>query len=570
MSRTWRVLKTESAPQSRLLVKAALEASGYAIHLTDLSRVWGETLTKREIVRRAIKEDCSIDPSEGDDQYKILLEKIDQALSERDAGTCSVKPGTAENDSVLLTLFAPLPAPLHEFNWAVDLKLLPVEHVASELVTPLLQHAWTLRGQIQQLIHALGDKDRIISKITDRLETSGNDLTTVFPGVSNIKLSRKKSQREQLARHVKGLADFDEAGWQDHQPANSSHERLDDQALNNVLAGLSATVSDELGDSNGADWWRRADENQPKSPRPAQGEVNYPHDGGVNASALGGVRSASGNLDVQEDQDDSDFQRQSTPPSVKHEGHADAMAASATSSTKKPPINVGPDDESTEDEDDLDAPSNRATRSQHGGFSHHPSQSSGNNNAAAALLHRDHTSSERSPQPTPSKQGNPDHRDTPSSKPKPKLGTIGGRGKPSVTPEPNATEQAAVASPSRPRSKLGTIGGKNKATSSAAATPAPDIPAQQSPPAKSHKLGIIGGKKANSDSAGSRHDSQQHSDRDGQPSPPRQPRASERRGTKEPTPPRETSQERADRKRAELKRQIDERAKAPVKKKRKF
>ena len=126
------------------------------------------------------------------------------------------------------------------------------------------------------------------------------------------------------------------------------------------------------------------------------------------------------------------------------------------------------------------------------------------------------------------------------------------------------------------RQKLGKIGGKGKDYS-------PDAPAI---PTSKPKLGKIGGKgkgvglglssSQNESNAWKNEEDivsskQESTDRLAAPSsmePERRSRTAEQ--PREPSPPRETSQERADRKRAQLKRELENKSHAAVKKKRRF
>ncbi|KAK5679035.1 hypothetical protein LTS10_008690 [Elasticomyces elasticus] len=570
MSNHWKTLPLDDKSVPHLLIKANLHSLGYTIQITDLSRIWGETLTKKQIKQRALNEDCSVDPSEGEDQYQILLNKIQQALHQQDGASLSLGPAKSNNgakpgdDGLTLDLSAPLPSPLPALKWRIHLSSLPPTALKTSLLRPLLQHAQIQQAQIQALIHELGEKDRVISKITDRLETSG---------VSNVKVSRKKSQREQLARHVRGLGDFDQVAWKAQQ-----HDRvpetvnLESIEVDGLLSDLpEASNSDEQG--NG-EWWKSLREDAGSKSLPDRGSQLRQHveSQRVEQAPANGHAPSDGDVTMTDDGDapDEEFQRQMTPPRVaatkQHSVHASLNRSASPSRPAAPKAQQIVDDDSTEDEDDLDAP---------------PRKSAKPPPAAAAARQRTATPDAVASSPrklgkigggrqrssSPTKEPSLVRSSEPSVKPsRSKLGAIGGKSNASATPEPGPE-------PPKPRAKLGAIGGTPKAaalesgsTPEAAALPQP----------KPHKLGMLGGRKATTaatTSSATRQTSETPpvtSTKEGTPA--RQSRAPEMRTVKEPTPPRESSQERADRKRIELKRQLDENAAnaAKGKKKRKF
>ncbi|KAK4903119.1 hypothetical protein LTR27_000047 [Elasticomyces elasticus] len=579
MSNHWKSLPLDDKSVPHLLIKANLDSLGYTIQITDLSRIWGETLTKKQIKQRALNEDCSVDPSEGEDQYQILLKKIQQALDQQEGASLSLGPPKSDNgakpghDRLTLDLSAPLPSPLPALKWRIHFSYLPPTALETSLLRPLLQHAQVQQAQIQSLIHELGEKDRVISKITDRLETSGNDLTAVFPGVSNVKVSRKKSQREQLARHVRGLGDFDQVAWKAQQ-----HDRvpeivnLESVEVDGLLSDLPEASNSDEGENG--EWWKSLRDGAGSKSLPDRGSQLRQHveSQRVEQAPANGHAPSDGDVTMTDDGDapDEEFQRQATPPRAPApkqgsvHGSLDRSASPIRPTATKAQQIV--DDDSTEDEDDLDAPSRESAK---------PPP------AAAAARQRTATPDAVASSPrklgkigggrqrssSPTKEPSLVRSSEPSVNPsRGKLGAIGGKSNASATSEPTPE-------PPKPRAKLGAIGGKPKAAASQSES-TPETAAL--PQAKPHKLGMLGGKKSTTAAttlSAIRQTSETPSvtsTKEGTPA--RQSRAPEMRTVKEPTPPRETSQERADRKRIDLKRQLDESAAnaAKGKKKRKF
>jgi hypothetical protein len=292
------------------------------------------------------------------------------------------------------------------------------------------------------------------------------------------------------------------------------------------------------------------------------------------------------------------FQRQATPPHLR----AHSMLPTSNGDVDDPMH----DQDSTEDEDDLDGPPSRPKPS--------PRHAKHNNIGAPApantrksptpppskptahattthgpFIHEEDTEdddddldgpSRPSQKPTPSTSQLPSReksqtpQPTTSSAPSPRkrLGTLGGRTRTksptpmSMTPiEEHAAPTPSSPSPEKPKAKprLGMLGGRK-------AKPQPPSPAPESedvdtpPPKQGKKLGAIGGSKRETKSS-----------RAPTASATPEPQAKEPAGNhqedvkSEPVEP-EDPVERANAKRDALKRQLEEKAKAPVKKKRKF
>ncbi len=527
----WKVLSADLPNDTRLLVQSySSPITGFCVKLTDLSRIWSESLSRDEIIERASRIGSGVDPGEDEEQFKICVGKIESALNGENATSFKISSNEEQGQNLLLSLSAPLPDPLPPFKWTMYLQREPEHRIESELLSPLLLQADSLKQQIQQLVNQLHDKDRIISKICDRLETSGNDLTTVFPGVSNIKTSRKKTQREQLAKHVKGLQDFDENIWKQHQVFPDECGPVKPDTINSVFQDL-PTPLNKPGEQQPTKWWQHLDRGFriTRAPRVTVKEGLL-----GNARGLSDPKSSSLNRDDNDPEHDQ-FQRQYTPPHLNHHSNDDDTLGHNTGNVETNqthlPIERNAaregDESTTDDDDDLDAPLKSPAREK---------------------LHS----------PIAEKQATASPR---------KIGLLGGRAtQPSSTFLTTNTPSEPAEKP-RPRSRLGAIGGKRENSVSG---PVPSKPAnvqatQTSSPSKS-KLGAIGGKRAvdihspipkaadepleSSDDLTAGHA-----------------RSSEKANT---PPPRETSEERADRKRDQLKRDLEDKAKAPVKKKRKF
>jgi len=528
----WQTLHLDLPDDVKLLGKWSFHDAGYVVQLTDLSRTWANTALKDDILRRAAESGSSIDPSSDNEQLNIFLDKIRSALNGEEGTTLTITNADQKDKSALrLDICAPLPKPLKPFKWSVNLAQQPAHHLEKQIVTPLILQANSFKHQMQQLIDALHEKDRVIAKICDRLETSGNDLTTVFPGVSNVKTSRKKGQREQLAKYVKGLEDFDEVAWRNGQSLAHGDEELDNRGVDFIFRDLPNRLSTaETSGTTDGEWWKGLGKGSRVKPASQHSDTSH------SQTIRGSDHDEAGRASQRDEMDDvqqNGFQRQHTPPHLENE-HADdnGMHTQDVNHEAQPSAKVsndmGPDgeaDESTTDnEDDLDAGPPQ---------SEHRHEKSFSKDAAAPSTPR-------------------------------KLGVMGGR---ATRRSPSPTAESPTSNPLKTRSTLGTIGDKAKAS-----TPLPgeDLASQQpSPPVKSSKMGVIGGKSASKPSSQSAASQQQES--------PQVEAAKELSPTrsqvpcKTATPAQEEPLEVvADRKRNALERELDDKAKAPVKKKRKF
>ncbi|KAI7197038.1 hypothetical protein D0869_00113 [Hortaea werneckii] len=641
MSPRWRTLSISDESLPPLLIKAHLHSEGYTIHLTDLSRIWSESLTKREINKRALNNDCSIDPTDGPEQYTILLEKINGTLVQEDGTSLRFRPGDTEH-RLKLELQAPLPHPLSPLNWTVDFSLQESGQLNDQLITPLFHRCHEFQAQTRLLMHALHEKDRVISKLCDRLEASGNDLSIPFPQ-TNGKLNRKskRSHREQLAPFVRGLGDFDEGDWRKQwEQMDRSEERLEDGVLEGVTKGLKVAVGDQKVSCIRADWWRRVGSEVTSAK--LETKSNDIASGGGSQTPVESKETLQESPGSGGETENDEFQRQSTSPvskrsaaTFKNGGGQDTqlVASSFTQEREEPTkvaTEVSPDDESTEDEEDLDAPAKKPSQpatadEQATSLSKHdvaPKRTLGAIGGGVRQEPPTRTPAvlERTPF-SPSKSTKTAQSPPSTIQPRPRLGAIGGKrdsgssasthpehARPpsssssvqapaertavsrepsafnSVTPyrpsesSPAISEDEAAA-PKKP-AKLGTIGGRKPQGRPQAPTElasAADSQYSTMSPRKS-KMGTIGGRSKVVDADGSHDHMHEDETRSGDGTHGDRSHANDgeldraRKQQRESTPPpRETSREKADRKRLELKRQLESgKNGGATKKKRKF
>ena len=204
----WRALHLKQESLPALFACHEFAASRYGVILTDLTNVWEERLEINEICDRAERDGCTINPRDDRQQLEILFRKIADTLDGLE--TTSMILGTNNNEhQLILRISAPLPAPLPEFTWQIKLEKKDGRALTCNVLCPLLLNLHQKQQTIERLHRQLQDKDHVIAKLLDKMESSTTDLREVFPGTSGVRIRKGMSQRTQLARHVNGLAPFD-------------------------------------------------------------------------------------------------------------------------------------------------------------------------------------------------------------------------------------------------------------------------------------------------------------------------------------------------------------------------
>ena len=258
MTSTWRPLVLHRKPNGvpPLLVKFEFGSSDYQVWLTDLSYIWTECLDRRQIQRRALDVETSIDPTEGSAQLRLFLDKIADALGQR-PGT-SVKLGeSCDIKHLSLNTSTSLPHPLPPLEWSILLILAPQLTFASEFVTPLLNQHLSAKLEKTSLLQQIKEKDSVISKLIEKMQGDGVDLGKVFPGVVSSKSGIGHNASWAITRSIKGLRKFDQ-NQRESQVATENH-------FSGNLESLLPQIFDERGKTAGeglqiedyGDWWKK-------------------------------------------------------------------------------------------------------------------------------------------------------------------------------------------------------------------------------------------------------------------------------------------------------------------------
>jgi len=552
-----------------LLVSTSFTPSSYTIHLTDLTHIWSESLDYITIIRRSRGENTSIDPSDGD-QLQIFLEKIKLGLAgSKDTTLALTIKADADRPSLVLNISVKLPGGLAPLEWPVQLAAAPQSLMTSQLTVPLLRAQHARMQEMASLAEVLRDKDHVIQKLVDKLEGQGTELGQIFPQAAG-KIGRKLD-RKRAEERVKGLGQFDLEAWKKSQGHETSRDTA--QLIGDVFAGDDSkavgidggTPASEEGDS----WWEsikgitvNLDSGKISTNGPARAHKTPPK------SKLAFRKEES-------IEDSDDFQVQATPPH---------LASPPKRAASKPVIG-----DSTDDDEDLDAPSQHSKIPDSFPSSPPPTAPSsqkpkklgaiGSKNVAPKLDPRDEESTEGElsspPKAGPQTKAASPIPEKAAVKSQKKFGRIGGK-KEAPLPEqesecevspPVAKTTPPPEAPKAKKGKLGQIGGNKKRADTPPppeeARPEPEPSTSSTTPKPKRKLGAIGHK----------HQSPATKNEES-PSKIEENESRERpsvKPEKETTPPPpETSQERADKKRLQLKRELEEKAKAPVKKKRKF
>ena len=221
----WKLLRGCESPSSSfpLLFKWELGATSYTLYLTDMVHCWSESLNRKQIVKRALDLDTSIDPSEDTGQMKLLLSKLQDALEGQTGSSLSI--GEKTEDLLVLEATASLPSSLPPLIWPFNSRLMPQESLYAELIVPCLGTLSHLQIQVSALITQLKEKDHVIGRLLGKLRSAGLELNTVFPSVPPPSKRSKGLPDTAMMNSVKGLKEFDEEAWR-ASPAEHSTDML--------------------------------------------------------------------------------------------------------------------------------------------------------------------------------------------------------------------------------------------------------------------------------------------------------------------------------------------------------
>ncbi|KAG5922765.1 hypothetical protein E4U53_003665 [Claviceps sorghi] len=517
-----------------LLVSAYMGSSSYVVSVSDMANIWSESLDRKAICMRGWSENTSIDPSDTAENMNKLLSCLKTALDPtrdgHDTTSFSLSPATAADageGGLTIKVTCRLPG-LGPLRWPIHLKKQPSSAIATDLVLPLIQAQSDKCREVYSLMEVIKRKDAVITKITEKLQAMGAGLEHVFTALSG----RKRVTRANAEDRVKGVGLFSESTWKDELDADTSGPGSVRELVQGVFGerGLKLRTSLEINTSPELDrWWH---DFQPTAQISQQKKSKAPLS-----------RDSSPSLPLQSTScnDDDDFQTQSTPSylkSTEETAHAANRIGKAYATVEEDQALEAPDNGPPSAlSDRTRQPETKMTRSRLGAIGvkeqlaqpRHPCPPSDGYTTRLALEDDEETASEASqeddatasmPNSSP-KSPSLEHAAPKQSQMRGGLGIIGG-GRPKTRPPNRETEATNIKEKTHPAT-LGIIRGK------------PSMPVHQ-------QVDECRGR------------STQHKE------------TSSWEGK-----PRETSQERADRRRAELRRELEKKAAAgPAKKKRRF
>ena len=224
MGRQWQELSQESVAPNvpPLIIKHEVENSSYTIYVSDLIHIWTEHLSAKDIRRRALNSNTSIDPSEDHDQMRHFLRCVDDALAQK-AGTSINLTYNVNADRLLLRTETALPGSLEPLKWNIELKMESTFVLTREVVVPLLLRQAVHTTESASLFQQLKEKDHVIDKLIDAMIADGLSLTKVFPGGAPSKSALKSNPRQAWSKNARGLSEFNEQQW--HRDLNDSATR---------------------------------------------------------------------------------------------------------------------------------------------------------------------------------------------------------------------------------------------------------------------------------------------------------------------------------------------------------
>lgn len=242
-----------------LLFSFVATSDGYHLHITDLTQMWSEKCNRRAILERAEERNTTIDPSEDPEQFRVLLQKLDEALLGSPGSSVSLNNGRSPGSLELIAV-TKLPAPLKPLKWPLFLSKEPQPSTTGHLLLPMLRETAGFESRERALLEQIKRKDWVLGKLFDKIETMGIDLGTVFPGTSGLRAGRTGTTLEQTARYIKGVAPFDEKTWTNEASKLSPASGL---AANLVAEASGSGTVEDLRPAEDK-WW---------SSLPAQGTV---------------------------------------------------------------------------------------------------------------------------------------------------------------------------------------------------------------------------------------------------------------------------------------------------------
>ena len=274
----WKILLSDGADGydyrfPTLLIAHSFRKRDYDVYITDLKNFWCERMDRRAINKRALLTDTSIDPTEDDEQMKLLLDKIKDGLEGersadvelvlgdfRDLDTDNDEDGNVPQMAINLTVN--LPKPFKPLHWKLELKPCDSSFLLSYMTAPLIIAENEAREQISDLLRVIREKDHVIQKLTDKLEASGTELGQVFPSAAGK--GGRKLTRKTVEERVSGLSAFNYESWLENfrlgEESNATagfSEKYGEMILRCFSSGLELPFAGRYDWKQGHEgWWK--------------------------------------------------------------------------------------------------------------------------------------------------------------------------------------------------------------------------------------------------------------------------------------------------------------------------
>ncbi|KAM0278467.1 hypothetical protein ACHAQH_005134 [Verticillium albo-atrum] len=316
-----------------LLVSTEFTADSYIVRISDMANMWVEEMDRRAIYKRSLAEDTSIDPTDSPQNMQAFLSRIHSAFDASHEDHEDSRLGLSVADGNVLTLKITCEVPeLQPLVWPMSFNKCTPSQVGTKLVLPLLQTNLARIRQVNTLLEIIQQKDAVMTKLLDKLESTGTRLENIFTTLS----AKQKVSRQTAETKVKGLAPFKPYEWRDQLATDDETPRNVTTLLKAVFEAHTPQTASELNSCDSPaldDWWTKL----------SAGHV-IPM---VGPEKTPSCKEQTPPSKPTEPDDGDDFQVQSTPP------HLSSARKRAAGKEPQPPA---ADDESTEDEDEHKSP----------------------------------------------------------------------------------------------------------------------------------------------------------------------------------------------------------------------
>lgn len=192
--------------QQNILVQVLFTESDYSIRVTDLSTIWGEDLSTKNVKARADSIDCPID---AEANLEDLLKRLQNALTV-DSNTTAIVL-RRKKEALRLSTCERFGATL--LKWEFCLTALPYSAVANGLTLSLFAMVSFYQNQARLLLDVIEDKDKVIKQMDELCKRSSirfkpNRRQQAFTAFDKRKwLESRRSKAESEAKGAQDVID---------------------------------------------------------------------------------------------------------------------------------------------------------------------------------------------------------------------------------------------------------------------------------------------------------------------------------------------------------------------------